>query len=645
MNRSFQSGLSLLLICALVVAALLLLLQVDQLQSDSVATRITLAAIGERVIRIEEAVVEVEEDGPCFSSQVRADLADPANLLEPWVCPYEPRAASGECLPPTDPDRKSRVLRRALTSDPPSLDYNAGQNTSDVNEIYRFVGSKVGFQAIDDPGRFYPDLATKVTRAEDGLSYDVWLRRGVAWSPPALNLDNARYAWLGDRHDVVADDFLFTLELLQNPKINGRASAMRPYVAEWRIEVVDATHFRLKVPRAEHTDLPMLLDFWPTPRWLYGHDEDGRPYDPSEQAAASASHWYAQKTIGSGPYRLVEWQPGVRMVLEKNPEWHLEGCSPQQFSRIEMPVLKDPSSWLRYLKLREIDYTHVLPAQFAAEVRGKEPYLGEPHLKYAEHEDNAWFFIGYNQQLPLFADKRVRTAMTLSLDRKTLLDKAFAGLGVELSGPFDRNNPCYDPAIPPLPHDPARAAALLEEAGWVDRDGDGIREDAAGHPAAFTLLVPGGSTEWDTLARTWKEALQTLGVQLDYQGLAFGDLVQRLHSKKFDAGVSSWVPMWEVDLRQIWHSKEADQEDTSNFVSFKNAEGDRLAEAMAVEMDEQARIGICRQFHALFAEEQPYSILFQRRRAVLYWDDIHMPVFSKVNPQRDLRFFAFRPGD
>ncbi len=639
MKRLMQSGFGVGLLALLVVIGALNTAQLHDLQQQVDAIKKGGGArvdtrgesVGEREIR----TLPPSVSGTCYASAAdEAAAADPANLLDTFTRPENW---------PTSMERGG-TLKRMIGSEPPGLNLIASNNAADLSEMYKYITSNVAYQSPTNPDEWYPDLATKVTRSEDGLVYDVYLREGVKWHKPAVDLQDARYKWLAGDHVLTADDFVFALEMIKNPQVVGRAAALRTYFEAWdRIEAVDPLHFRVHVKEDTYLNLSLVLDLQPMPRWLYMYDEDGHAFDAANWGDKQNSHWYNQKGIGVGMYRFVEWEQGVRITLEQNPAYH-NACLPPAFDRVEMKVLKDQQAWLRYLKTRQLDYTFVQPQQYLSEIKDKAPYLGEEHLKLATTNEASYFYFGWNQTRPMFSDKRVRRALTHALDRQGLVDSVFAGLGEVTSGPFDRSNPCYDHTIKPLAYDLDEAKRLLDEAGWTDTDGDGLRDkviDGKKVPFAFTMVIYGGSTEYETLSRVYREALQRIGIKLTAQPLEWAAQLKKIGERDFDAYSGAWVPSWEVDLYQIWHSTEADKPGSSNYVSFRDPEGDRIAEALRREFDTEKRTDLCHQFHALVHEEQPYTFFYQRKRSFVYWDHMNTPVFSKLNPYRDNRLMSF----
>jgi peptide/nickel transport system substrate-binding protein len=212
------------------------------------------------------------------------------------------------------------------------------------------------------------------------------------------------------------------------------------------------------------------------------------------------------------------------------------------------------------------------------------------------------------------------------------------------SGPFDQGNACYDASIAPLPYDLEAAKKLLDEAGWMDGDHDGVREktiDGKVVTASFSMILYGNSVEYETLARVYREALLSIGVKMDARPVEWAAQLKALSERDFDAYSGAWVPDWNVDLTQIWSTKAAEETGSSNYISFSDPEADKLIDALRVEFDPAKRVEICHAFHKLVAEDQPYTFFYQRERAVLHWDYMNMPFFSKLSPPRDLRYFSF----
>jgi peptide/nickel transport system substrate-binding protein len=154
---------------------------------------------------------------------------------------------------------------------------------------------------------------------------------------------------------------------------------------------------------------------------------------------------------------------------------------------------------------------------------------------------------------------------------------------------------------------------LLDQAGWVDHDGDGIR-DKDGVKFEFEFLIPNGSETGDKISTILKEELDKVGIRMNIRNTEWAVFTTRLNERKFDAVTLGWSMGVETDPYQIWHSSQLEQ--GSNFVGFSNREADRLIDEARTEFNRDKRIELYRKFSKIVHEEQPYTFLFCRKSTV-----------------------------
>ena len=565
------------------------------------------------------------------------DLVDPNNLLKPFGRPV----AIGKKVVP------GGTLRVKIGSDPRGMNpYIA--NGADVSMFGTYLMNSLGERRVDEPGVFTPALATKVTSPDDGLTYLIKLRKGVYWHLPNVDWDSDRFEWLKGvgptgTHEVTTDDFKFVFDMLDNPQVQGRISSLRNYFeALDSVEVIDRYNFKVVFKERLFMNWPLLMGIYPMPRWLYQFDEDGNGYPKETWGLKLNEHWYNQKMIGMGPYEFVTWEPGVKIEMKRNERYWGEQAT---FERVQFFVVKDQNAWPRKLKTGEIDITNLQAEQYRTEVQNaKGAIFGNDRIKYEEQPTLGYFYIGWNHDSPYFKEKAARQAMTLAFNRADIIANVFSGLGKLTTGPFAQQSACYDNGIKPWSYNLELAGKKLDEAGWRDSDGDGIRDkmvDGQRIPFEFSMLLYGGSTEYETLANIYREDLLQVGVKLNPRPVEWSTMLKKMDEREFDAYTGAWVLGWETDLVQLWHSREADKTQSSNRIGFRNKEADEIAETLRRTFDEGERTRLCHRFHALLHEEQPYTFIYQRNRPVVYWDYLNKPEFSLVYPYRDVRHFSF----
>jgi peptide/nickel transport system substrate-binding protein len=205
------------------------------------------------------------------------------------------------------------------------------------------------------------------------------------------------------------------------------------------------------------------------------------------------------------------------------------------------------------------------------------------------------------------------------------------GRGTIVTGPESYLGTEYDHSVPVEPYDPARARQLLLEAGWYDRDGDGLR-DKNGQAFRFEFLLPCCDEMYEARAALMKENLRQLGIDMTVRSLEWATFIQNINDYAFDACTLRWANNIEGDPYQLWHSTQAVNAG-SNYVGLLDPETDRLIEASRLEINEEKRRRIFFEFHRRIAELQPY---------LFHWMEPELGAYDKKF--RGVKFYHTRPG-
>ena len=556
-------------------------------------------------------------------------LADPNNLIQRDPTPWQgPRARAGGDL----------VLH--FGSNPKGFNIIADRGAY-TREIGHYTTQLLVTRHKDDPSKWGPGLAYSITTPDEGLTYVVKLREDFTWHEPAVEWESGTFEWLRGEHPVTARDLKFTLDLVMNPQVTA-AAPFRSYLDSLEsYRVVDEHTLEIKFSRAEFKHRSVIMvSLFPMPEFLYAYDETGQRYDPELLGQRFQEHWY-DMAPGCGPYRMVEFESGVKVVLERNPDYPYGG---NPFDRIIYRILADQNQVPRQLRTGELSLGYLQPGQYRSEVLEAEPDspFADGSLQAGEWWEYSWFYIGWNMRRPPFDDVRVRRAMSHAFDGDRILQDAFLGLGKRNSGPMPAIVDSYDDSIQPVPFDLAAAGALLDEAGWVDGDGDGLRDkviDGERRAFEFDLSLYGTSDEYRVLATIFKEDLARVGVRMNPKPLEWGLLLKDVYDRSFDAMTLSWTGQPDQDFGQVWHSREADEPRSSNHVGFADPRADAIIEEMATEFDHQRRVELAHRFHALIAEQQPYTFFYTRKRPAYWQRSLKDVRFGLVAPYRDHRFW------
>jgi peptide/nickel transport system substrate-binding protein len=219
-----------------------------------------------------------------------------------------------------------------------------------------------------------------------------------------------------------------------------------------------------------------------------------------------------------------------------------------------------------------------------------------PQLTLYPYRGNVYTYLCFNlrangdtsQPHPIFADREVRRALTMAVDRAKLVKSALGDIGKVPPGPISSLLWIWDSEIRQLPYDTAQAARILNARGWRDHDGDGFR-DKNGQPLEFRILVPTTSVLRQQYARLLQEQYRAIGVRVAIDAVEFAVVVQRVGSGNFETAVLSRAndPSPGSGITQTWTLAGFGG---SNFGRYYSAQFERLVErAISSPTRDQAR--------------------------------------------------------
>jgi peptide/nickel transport system substrate-binding protein len=294
--------------------------------------------------------------------------------------------------------------------------------------------------------------------------------------------------------------------------------------------------------------------------------------------------------VGNGPFRFVERVPGDRWVFEANPEFPEELGGRPYVDRLVYRQIPDEFALTAALQTGEVDLVIDASPSMLDQV-GDDPEVVSTSYSAPEYA-----FIAWNSKRPEFADPLVRRALTMAIDRETLVQAVLGGNGTVAPGPVGPWHWAYDSTWAPLPYSPEEAGALLDQAGWTDSDGDAVR-DRNGEPFSFELLEIG--VEVEPVVRE-QGALIPLVIGAD---------------RRFDAVIIGWardVPLNDIDL---WACDQVGQ--PFQFTSYCNPELDVVLDSIPLEADRARLRSLIGRYHELVVEDQPYTFLYYLDRVDL----------------------------
>jgi peptide/nickel transport system substrate-binding protein len=313
-------------------------------------------------------------------------------------------------------------LSVGFTAEPANFDFTGTDGTAIPQALLYNVYE--GLVKLDGNGKIVPLLASSWTVSEDRKTYDFQLRPGAEFSNGA---------------PFTADDVKFSL---QRVKTDWKISIKSKMDVVERVDVVDPTHARVTLSK-------------PSNNWLFDMTTRlGAMFSPTGVADL------ANKPIGTGPYVVAQRRRGDSIVLRENPGYW--GKKPV-YSTVYLKYIKDPTALNNSLLSNGIDVISTITAPDSI-----PQFENDTRFTVVQGTTNSEVTLAFNDAKAPLNDVRVRQALTYAIDRKALLDTAWAGRGTLIGSMVPPTDPWYEDLSTAYPFDPVRAKALLAEAGQTN---------------------------------------------------------------------------------------------------------------------------------------------------------------------------------
>ncbi|MDT8341609.1 MAG: ABC transporter substrate-binding protein [Longimicrobiales bacterium] len=453
-------------------------------------------------------------------------------------------------------------------------DYVAGQHQQFVN-LMTLIDYDEDFQPR-------PYLAESWEVAPDGTALTFHLRDDVFWHD-------------GERTD--AHDVAFTYRRVTDP------AAGFPNAAFWDhylpgdegVEVLDERTVRFRL--APHGD---FLDPWRSVAILPEHLLGDVP--PGELRG----HPYATRCpVGNGPFVFLEHREQEVWRFAANPSFPEALGGRPYLDGYVYRVIPDENTLLLELLSGGVD-VFISPQPDQADA-----ILADPDLELLRYPFRNVTFVAWNARRPQLADARVRRAITLATGREEIVQVLLQGYGSVADGTVPPWHWAFDPEVGAMPHDPEAARRLLDGAGWRDRDGDGVREDASGRPLSLSLKTNQGNRRLQRLGTIMQAHLREVGVELRLELMEWSALVAQLtdtEGRDYDGVVLSWVTEFKLDDTDLFHSQRVDR--PYAFSGTRDARLDAFLDSLPLVTDRARAREMWRAYQARLAEVHPFTFFY-----------------------------------
>lgn len=454
--------------------------------------------------------------------------------------------------------------------------------------------------------KYYPKLLKECYMDGDAKTWLMKLRDGIKWS---------------DGQPITADDIIFTMQAIYDPKVVTPAKdtlqiAGKPIA----FEKVDNLTVRARLPEQSGSFHVMMSSVQIVPKHVLEADLKAGRFEQ-----AYSINTPPEKIVCSGPFKIRQYAQAERVILERNPQYYKYDKSGQQLPYLEtftFASTPDQDAMLLRFTSGQADgvgspkmemvaglrdnqkngnYTlhDVGPGNFSSYLwfnlkRGSNPKSGKPYTEPWKQE--------------VFNNENFRKAALHSINKQAIINSLLRGHAVPLwANETPALNFWHNPDVIKYDYDPAKAAALLDEAGYKDTNNDGVREDGKGNPITFTFVTNKGNKSREEIAQVLASDMKKVGLDARPQFVEFNTLVSMINDTyeydgcylAFGGSIHPITSMnsWKSSGRTHFHNPLQEKPATP-----WEAEVDKLANAFSVEIDPGKQQEIYFKMQAIFAE-------------------------------------------
>lgn len=441
-----------------------------------------------------------------------------------------------------------------------------------------------------------PNMAESYEMSDDQLTLTFKLKEGIKWH---------------DGKPVTAEDVAFTFESMAKPDytgprygdVEGLKGAAACHNGETDkvegITVVDDHTVKFEFAQPYAPGLSKIgADRAIIPKHIWGDIPLGEWQKKTE---------LMNKPIGCGPYVLKEFVPGQYVELVAFEDYYAGKAKTPKF----IFKVSNQDTVIAELTSGEIDIADISSLK-SQDIKTLE----DNGVKVTSYTGITSQYMGFNLREKIFQDKKVRQAITYAIDRTLMVDKLLEGRATIIDAPLLPTSWAYpeDGVLNPYKADPEKAKSLLKEAGWEDKNGDGIVENSAGEAFKVTLKYPVGNKIREQSAPIIQANLKAVGIDVELEIMEFAALLdQVMANHEFDLYLMGSSLDTDPDPKPIWHSSSASDEKGNsawNIVGFRNPEADKLMDDALKTTNQDERKAYYKEFCKIVNEEAAEVLLY-----------------------------------
>ncbi len=460
--------------------------------------------------------------------------------------------------------------------------------------------------------------------SESGKEFTFTIRQNAQW-------DNGT--------PVTAQDFITTLKIIRNPRVNSRLSLYIDFIEEVIQDPTNPKKFTVITKEAGVNNEMNIADLPVMPKYHY--DSKGildkfsllQLKENAEQLAnnpdleAFAKEYLDEKyrrekgyVIGSGPYALAEWTSGQQVVLERKAKWWGDSETGEEFQawpkKLVFRIINDMNTAILELKAQRVDLSYAIRPNVFQELE-KNPEVAK-NFQLMRSDMFSYSFVGMNmkpgkKRKALFTDVRVRKAMQLLMNVEKAIDQFVFGYARRISGPVPYlKKDEYNASLNPIEFNAEEARKLLKEAGWEDSNGNGTLDKMVeGKRVEFEVEFAFGQNVEvrKNIGLMFAEDARKAGIKINVTGYENAVLREKMANHDFDMMYHSLAAgPGPSDLKEQFHT-DSWLNGGFNFMGFGNQETDGMLGEIEKEINPARRAEKVRKFQEIIYQEAPCIFL------------------------------------
>ena len=569
-------------------------------------------------------------------------------ILTLFSCRTEPSASTS-----TEVKEVPQVIKTRLRAEPDALfPFNTSKAWSleIVRQIFQYVSYFDLETLAVDPllAKTRPNV-TPITDGEfaGGLKLEYELLAEATW-------DNGS--------PVTGKDYEFTLKTIFNPEAKG---LLKYYAQELslirRFELDPSNPKKFTVyTNKPHIKAEENIGLFVIPQ--YNYDPTGLMsgfnindlLDPEKSKTLSkeklvefgeqiVSAEYARdpsKISGSGPYKITEWIEGERLILEKKENWWGDKLSNTRKNLEAFPksityaFVRDNNATITMLKNGDLDVAGVIEANTFNEMKNDPKYKDE--FEFILGPAQAVNYLGINNVNPKLSDPKVRQAISYLIDRSAICESVYAGYAIPIYSEMPKSFEFFKEH--PTPFNIDKGSSILEAAGWIDADGNGIREKMLnGKKTELTLdvITTPNNVISEAILRIMIETFKKAGIQITHTKKEAREYIGARNRGEYELWAGAMgIPPGIYDPTAYWKTSSA-----TNYFKSGSAEMDEIIDNIVANQDRAKFPELYNKFQDLQAEMQPVVFLVHSKNRIIVRKGYDKKLISMLSPTYHLKHF------